>query len=145
MRHILAALTVILVPSFAVAEILPPGCYVADFYRTDLCWYTENEIYDWGDSGTGLTQGQMLSYYGGPVTAIINQNAENRNNWASCLNDLGTAIGAANSLETRLANCNAGYNELYGQATTLAAGVIKQKALIKKLRKKCGPACKKIK
>lgn len=139
MRINLLILFIILAPTFTVADTIPSGCYVADYYRTDPCWYSSNGVYLWTQS---LDRVGNTAYYGPTVETIIYNGNLDR-----------IALGLSNS---DLNQCNADYNALAGRYNTndakhvadyngLVAEFNAQLALVKKLRKKCGKACKKIK
>ena len=71
MRKLLI-LCVLLFASTVSAEVIPPGCYVADYYRTDSCWVPYDNYYNWTQS----TQLQT-AYYGANAAAI----EANRQEW----------------------------------------------------------------
>jgi hypothetical protein len=65
-------LALLLIPAVSFAETLPPGCYVADDYRTDECWGEDSNYFLWADARL-VNPDELLEYYGTPITAIIQQ------------------------------------------------------------------------
>lgn len=130
-------------PSFARAEVIPPGCYVADYYRLDPCWNASDNLYEWVGYSNRTTG---VGYYGGTVEAIIHKNELNKSDLSSCLTAYGNLQNQYNANDAGHVN---NYNALYGEYSKVVdsanALLKKRDTLIKKLRKACGNACKKIK
>jgi hypothetical protein len=97
---------ILLGTNVAHADYLPPGCYVADSYRTDDCWGEDLSYVSWPDSNFSDLRSE-ISYYGNAVSTLIQQETLYRLNYTKVANDLK-----------------------------------KQKDLAKKLKKKCGSACR---
>lgn len=70
MRKFLLIILIFL-PSIAVADQIPPGCYVADFYRTDDCF--EPGLFNWTWlNPSENTQQALGNEYGEIVSYILN-------------------------------------------------------------------------
>lgn len=137
MKKLIIAL--ILIPSIAVAEFLPDGCYVAHYYRSDPCWYSLTSVYQWNE------QLALQNNYGNAVSNIALKSFDEERLKNSCLNDLAVA-DAENVL------CVSDYNDLVNDYSALSASesalrqsLNKANAYAKKLKKACGVKCKKIK
>jgi hypothetical protein len=133
MRKIIALLA--LIPTIASAEFIPVGCYVADYYRTDPCWYSNSAFYQWTAYDN---QNTAVLIYGSPVAAIIQNAANEQTAKNACLNNLDNAIIAYQS-ESKRADDN------YNFAIYYQTEFNKQLSYAKKLKKACGSKCKKIK
>lgn len=101
MRKLLLILS-IFITSSAVAEQIPPGCYVADYYRTDDCYEPSLFSFTWYNPGL-YSSDFMVQEYGEVLSTVLNE-------------DYSWRLYAAY-----------------------------QEGLAKRLRKKCGKSCKKIK
>ena len=105
----------------AHADDIPPGCYVADYYRSDPCWTSSNNIYLWNNY-PNRTTGALT--YGSTVEAIINAWGLQQASTNICLND---------------------YSNLATSYNNNLIVISAQSTLIKKLRRKCGSPCRKLK
>jgi hypothetical protein len=103
------------------AEAIPPGCYVADSYRTDPCWTSYDGYYAWSYN---INRYLGAEKYGSAMEAIIHDWYIQTNSLNLCVNDVNTMVTSNN--------------------TSLIV-IQAQTKLIKKLRKKCGAACKRVK
>lgn len=130
MKKLILALA--LVPSVAVAEFLPAGCYVAHYYRTDACWFSPTGVYEWAEP----LANQNL--YGSPVSTVMQRFFEEQSLKNSCLASLSVA-------ETEYNSCAVDYNNLIDVKNTALSAYAKTNAYAKKLKKACGAKCKKIK
>lgn len=134
MRKIIA-LALALLPTIASAEFIPAGCYVADYYRTDPCWFSSSGYYEWyNDANPAVTS----AYYGSTVGAIVRSWGSEQGAKNACLTQRDNAINAYQS-ELNRANVN------YDYAIFYQAEFNKQLSYAKKLKKACGSKCKKIK
>lgn len=138
------AFALLFLPSFAVAESIPPGCYVADYYRLDPCWNSFDGFYSWVTNTS--TAGAPTLYYGETVAALIKSDTIANNELSACHVNFNNLYNACESAGTAQINQ---YNELVGKYNglldTSANATKKSASLVKKLRKACGNACKKIK
>jgi hypothetical protein len=130
MKKLILALA--LIPSFAVAEFLPDGCYVAHYYRTDPCWYAQSGLYQWNKYSAQQNQ------YGSPVSTIALTSFEETRQKNTCINNLS----AAQSQVTAYAN---EYNAVVADKAFLIGAYGKINSYAKKLKKACGSKCSKIK
>lgn len=122
MKNVLFVLiSIFIFTNTSKAEVIPPGCYVADFYRTDQCWYASDNLYVWD---TFLDRTQGVSTYGPAMEAVAYHGSIQGKSLDICVADYNAVVLSYNS----------------------NLGVISsQTKLIKKLRKKCGAACKRVK
>lgn len=133
MRKLLAFL--LLIPSIAAAEFLPDGCYVANFYRNDPCWFSNSPVYQWTAFDN---QSTAVAFYGGPVATIIQSAANEQAAKNLCITQRNNAIAA---YEAELARANNNYDVADYYETQFN----KYNKYAKKLKKACGSKCKKIK
>jgi len=126
-------------PALATAENMPPGCYVADYYRTNPCW----------DAAAGYTEWTQFAdrtagvyYYGSAVETIIFNGKLQQEALNICTGDYNRVLGSLNSTEANRQEWIAYGN---AQAAALLSTNTAHQKLVKKLRKACGTKCKKIK
>jgi len=125
MKRLLLAL---LIPMSAMAEQLPAGCYVADYYRTDPCW---SPTLGPAEVSFYVNPAQSVNFYGGAISELVYNffNADSR------------AFNCNQSLTDNESN----RQQWIAYANDQATKAKKNDALIKKLRKACGSKCARIK
>lgn len=119
-------LSILLFPSLLLAEVIPPGCYVADYYRTNPCWSAFDNITVWNHSGDRSAE---VLYYGLTVEAIIHKNFTNLNAYNQCVSDYNNLSNLNNS------NVN-DFNILVNDYNILASDYDKALKKIKRLKAK---------
>lgn len=131
----LIALALALIPAVSSAESIPAGCYVADYYRTDPCWYAPSNFYQWVNFPN---QADTNLLYGPAMGTIIQAWGNEQSAKNFCIAQRDNAIAAYNSENDRA-------NNNYDVATYYQSEFNKYLKYSKKLKKACGSKCKKIK
>lgn len=142
-------LAIMLFPVSAISEVIPPGCYVADYYRTDPCWEASDNYYNW----TAFSNRQYgTDYYGETVEVIIHEEFLSSTALSDSIDDYNSLAIQYNAKLDKLSACESSLsattlaNEFHAANTASAnANLAKANSLVKKLRKACGTKCKKIK
>lgn len=142
MRKIFLVMLTVIAPAISTADILPPGCFVTNS-APQQCYL---------GIGTPLDQGSVVLNsltYGGVVARLMSDTSFLSNladtylaNYNSCVVTVNSQADECNGL---LAAKEANRQEWITYGNGQAALVAARNTLIKKLRKKCGAPCKKIK
>jgi len=150
-NSILSLLAIVAVshPVDSRAEFMPPGCYVADFYRLDPCWNGFGGLTEWNQYSD---RNYATGYYGTAVESIIYDGKLADLALSQCNSDYNALLGLNNIAASNLAQCESNRQEWIAYGTAAESGRValfaankKQAALVKKLRAACGLKCKKIK
>lgn len=131
------------VPScFAIDVFLPDGCYVA-FSDPDYCYSpgTGNTLI-WAQ---GSNRNLLAQQYGWAMAIVISQDFETWQKFSQCFVDYNNVTALYNGCINDNSAIAADYAEVYRAYTAWKNYSNKQAKLIKKLRKACGPPCKRIK
>lgn len=94
MRYILM---ILLMPAIAIAELIPPGCYVADYYRTDECYQPGLWDYRWYSPNYNTTE-DLVREYGEVMTYVL----QTDQSWRDYANQQATLVKANKKLITKL-------------------------------------------
>jgi len=125
----IALLLSLLFPSFVSADyMLPDGCYVA-YSNPNYCFdIPAGQTLVWTQS---TDQSLLAPSYGYAVAIMLSLAEQREIDLNQCIDDYNALVAQFNSRTDQYNLCASDYN--------------KQLKLVKKLRKKCGKPCKKIK
>ena len=130
MKKLILALT--LIPSVAMADILPAGCYVQNLGRTNPCWEPLFSV-QWSPSLASTN-----FHYGTAMANVMRESIGFAADFNQCLADRNYAVNQYNLLATD-------YNIALDDKDFLLQAYGKMSTYAKKLKKACGVKCKKIK
>jgi hypothetical protein len=135
MRSIIVALYVIFgFSKIVIAESLPDGCYVT-YSNPGSCYIAPSGTLDWDVAGS---QEYLVAKYGFATGLIIDRGRIDANKLVVCNADYNNLVLNYNNLNTN----NSSNLNLLNQWIAYANAQVK---LAKRLRKKCGAPCRKIK
>jgi hypothetical protein len=140
MKAFFLALICLMPFTSAFADAIPAGCYVS-FANTSQCWSSSTNTYSWSTGSDEF----LAATYGSAMGTVIKHGAEADAEIESCNADYNDVAADFNNLLTDFNDLNTAFNSLNDSFNSLKNSYDAQAKLIKKIRKKCGVACKNIK
>ncbi len=102
--------------NLVMGEVIPAGCYVADYYRDDPCWNSVDGTYVWFHSGNRATE---AGYYGEAIEAVVFKGFVDLHARNECNADLNTLVDDYNSLVEAKNTCSTDLNTLVDDYNSL--------------------------